>query len=92
MADGQPKSTSAPVAHPGDAPTQAAAAGHPSRGGGLRFLDWLDGRKTYLLTALGALYVFGSTLGWWPCDERVLALLGFGGMAALRNSVPSSKP
>lgn len=92
MADGQPNSASAPVPLPGAAATPAAAAGHPSRVGGVRFLDWLDGRKTYLLTVLGALYVFGSTLGWWPCDDRVLAVLGFGGLAALRNSVPSPKP
>lgn len=50
-------------------------------------LGWLDGRKTYLLAAVAAAYVIGSTLGWWPCDDRVLALLGFGGMAALRQGV-----
>jgi hypothetical protein len=50
-------------------------------------LEWLDGRKTYLIALIGVLYVFGSTLGWWPCDERVLGLLGFGGLAALRKGV-----
>ena len=53
-------------------------------------LDWLDGRKTYLIAMVGVVYVFGSTVGWWPCDERVLGLLGFGGIAALRKGIDKS--
>lgn len=54
-------------------------------------LDWLDGRKTYLIATAGAVYLFGSTVGWWPCDDRLLGLLGFGGLAALRRGLDKPK-
>lgn len=81
--NGRDNFSGAPDPLPGNSDT-AADAGHPSRVGGPSWAQWLDGRKTYLIACVGALYVFGSTLGWWPLDERVMAILGFGGLAALR--------
>lgn len=52
-----------------------------------QLLDWLDGRKTYLIAFLGALYVIGSGMGLWPEDERILSLFGFGAAVALRAGV-----
>lgn len=47
----------------------------------------IDGHKTYLISVVAAAYLFGGTLNWWPVDERILGLLGFGGLAALRGGI-----
>ena len=52
-------------------------------------LDWLQGKKTYFLSAAGALVVFAKLLGW--IDEvtasTLFVLLGFGTGAALRSGM-----
>lgn len=50
----------------------------------VQILDWLDGRKTYLVAVAAAIYLIGGDIGWWPQNDQVLTLLGFGGLAALR--------
>lgn len=82
-----PQQSPAASSSPG-APVSLSSAGAPTAKPGL--LAWLDGRKTYLLALVGALYVFGSDLGWWPCNDLVLALLGFSGLATLRHGVSKS--
>lgn len=67
-----------PEPHPG---TESSAPGWAG------VVSLFEGKKTYLVTAAAAIYVFGSSLGWWPLDDRILALLGFGGIAALRQSI-----
>lgn len=46
----------------------------------------LEGYKTYICSALGALIVGGFFMGWVDqgTANMLLALLGFGGLAALR--------
>lgn len=43
----------------------------------------LKGRKTYGVAAATLLYLLGAWAGWWPCDEKLLAALGAGGLATL---------
>lgn len=52
-------------------------------------LDWLDGKKTYLIAACAVLYVVGGDAGWWPVNDSVLTILGFGGLASLRKGIKS---
>lgn len=57
----------------------------------LKVLRWLEarlsGKKTYLVAALGILYIFGGDQGWWVVNPSLLAVLGFGGMATMRQGV-----
>ncbi len=50
-------------------------------------LQLIDGRKTYIVTGLAVAYLFGASVGWWTVDERILGILGFGGLASLRSAV-----
>jgi hypothetical protein len=50
-------------------------------------LSLVDGLKTYVVVIAAVVYLIGSDCGWWAYNEQVLALFGFGGIAALRNSV-----
>lgn len=54
------------------------------------FLSLVDGWKTYIVVAAAVVYLVGADIGWWPYNEQVLALFGFGGVAALRHSVRKS--
>ena len=49
----------------------------------------LEGKKTYLVAAGGALVAFALMLGWIERElaEALWGLLGFGGLAALRQGV-----
>jgi membrane protein required for beta-lactamase induction len=53
------------------------------------FKVWLRGKKTYIIALLGGLTVVAWLLGWIPTDlaEKLLALLGFGGVLSLRAAV-----
>lgn len=46
--------------------------------------QFLDGKKTYILAAIGVIYIFGGDQGWWNLNEAIAAMLGFGGLASLR--------
>ena len=52
----------------------------------INIIEWLRGKKSYIFAALGALAVFAKLVG--LIDEAtmntLLALLGFGGLAALK--------
>ena len=49
----------------------------------------LEGKKTYLAAAGGAIVAFALMLGWIDREmaEALWGLLGFGGLAALRQGV-----
>lgn len=50
--------------------------------------SWLQGKRTYILTACGASVVALAWAGWIDIEtaNKILALLGFGAVAALRAS------
>jgi hypothetical protein len=58
----------------------------------LSLLNWLDGKKTYLLAAALVIYVIGSDAGWWPLNESVLALGGALSLGTLRSAVRKAQP
>ena len=47
-------------------------------------LTLLEGKKTYVISTIAFLYVFGSSLKWWPLDPMILTILGFGGLVTAR--------
>ena len=58
-------------------------------------VEWLEGKKTYIVAILGALYNVGIAFAWWTPDDQyvilinsVLAALGVG---FLRAGVTKSK-
>lgn len=53
------------------------------------FWQKMEGKKTYVLAALGALVWFAQALGWLDSATAVQAwtLLGFGSAAALRHGM-----
>jgi hypothetical protein len=48
---------------------------------------FLSGKKTYLSALIGILYLAGVWAGLYEFDERILAVVGFAGLAALRAAV-----
>jgi hypothetical protein len=55
----------------------------------MKAIEFLKGKRTYGLAAIGLLYVGGVYLGWWSWDEKVLAGLGLGALATLRSAINS---
>lgn len=53
----------------------------------MKALDWLKGKKTYIVAIASAVYGLGIQLGWWPHVVAVDTLLGSAGLAALRAGV-----
>ncbi|MBA60034.1 MAG: hypothetical protein CMQ40_12800 [Gammaproteobacteria bacterium] len=55
-------------------------------------INWLKGKKTYLVAAGAAVVVFVHAMGWLSADQSntVLGLLGAGGIAALRAGVSAN--
>lgn len=52
----------------------------------------LQGKKTYIATGFGILYLIGVFLGLWEWSESVLAVFGLSGLAFLRSAVPKAAP
>lgn len=50
----------------------------------------LQGKKTYLATGFGLIYLAGVFLGLWEWNETVLAVFGLSGLAFLRAAVPQA--
>jgi len=73
--------------------TNSDSTAQPSRFGEfLRELaTFLDGRKTYIVAAGAILYLVGADAGCWEYNDQVLAICGFGGLAALRKGL-NKKP
>lgn len=54
---------------------------------------YLEGKKTYLVAATAAIYLFGASMGWWPEEKRILEIFAVLGLASLRASVAkTTKP
>jgi hypothetical protein len=59
-------------------------------------IDWLDGKKSYILLVIGFVFNLGALLGWWTLDNQVWALvdstlvmlLGASFRAAIQKSGP----
>ena len=49
--------------------------------------EYLAGKKTYILAFVGALLAFVDGMGWVNIPEWVYAVIGSGGLAALRAGV-----
>ena len=49
--------------------------------------EFLKGKKTYLSALVGGLYLVGCLLKYWEFDEKILAAIGFSGLAFLRAGV-----
>lgn len=60
------------------------------------FIDFIRGKKSYLIAVATAVYGFGITVGWWPHNAAVDLMLGGGAVAALRagmvNTTQPTKP
>lgn len=52
----------------------------------------IDGKKTYLVVALGLIYLFGGDQGWWRVSDQVLAILQLLGLGAIRSGVAKAQP
>jgi len=59
-------------------------------------IDFLSGKKTYIVAILFAVFNFGASIGWWTLDDAtwkaVDILLGSLGFAFLRAGVSKSSP
>lgn len=53
-------------------------------------LSQLTGKRTYIIIALGLLYVFGGDQGWWKVRESITDALMFAGLAFLRAARPAA--
>jgi len=51
----------------------------------------LNGKKTYLLALVGAIYLFGGDQGWWVISDAILGMLGFGTAAAFRHGMKKAE-
>jgi uncharacterized protein YsxB (DUF464 family) len=58
----------------------------------MKFLELLNGKKTYGLVAIGLIYLVGDSAGAWQIDESVLGALGLAIAAALRSGVKKVEP
>ena len=60
-------------------------------------IEWLSGRKSYLLLIVGFVFNLGVLAAWWPVDSEtwtlidslLLALLGASFRAAITKSSPT---
>ncbi len=59
-------------------------------------LDWLSGRKTYIVAILTAIFDVGCAVGWWTFDNQIVVavngLLAAFGLGFLRAGVSKSGP
>lgn len=50
-------------------------------------LEFLSGKKTYIVCLVTILYAYGITRGWWPHNSAIDLLFGSGGAITLRMAV-----
>jgi hypothetical protein len=61
-------------------------------------IDWLQGKKSYIVLILGFIFNLGQLIGWWTADNQMWAalntilvtLLGISFRAAITKSGPQS--
>ena len=55
------------------------------------FIEWLQGKKTYIIVLLASVFNIGVVFGWWTPDSQVWALintiLGFLGIGTIRAGI-----
>ena len=51
----------------------------------------MEGKKTYLVCALGLGYLAGVAMGWWPYNQHVLEAIGFTGLATMRAGIKKAQ-
>jgi uncharacterized membrane protein len=60
------------------------------------WLNWLQGKKTYIIVILAAVFNIGVVFGFWTVDSTVWSfinsILGFLGLGTLRAGVTKSAP
>ena len=60
------------------------------------FMDWLQGKKTYIVAVALAIFNVGSAVGWWTPDnaiwEAINAVLVALGLGAIKSAVKKSGP
>lgn len=60
----------------------------------MNWLDWLQGKKTYIIVILAAVFNIGVVFGFWTVDSGVWtfinSILGFLGLGTLRAGVTKS--
>ena len=54
-------------------------------------LEFLKGKKTYIVALTAAALAFAQSMG-WPVPEYVYVILGACGIATMRAAVASTKP
>lgn len=58
-------------------------------------LEWLEGKKTYIVIVITALFNLGVAFGWWVEDNNIVVfintILGAFGFGFLRAGVTKSK-
>lgn len=53
----------------------------------MALINWFKGKRTYLIAIATAVYGLGIASGWWQHSVAVDAILGGGGLAALRAGI-----
>jgi len=58
------------------------------------WIEWLQGKKTYIIFFLGTVFNAGVLFGWWPVESEIWivinAILGFLGLGTLGAKVNRS--
>jgi hypothetical protein len=54
-------------------------------------LDFLSGKKTYLVAAGAIAYLVGSDLRWWPLNTEVLGIFGSLGLITIRAGIAKTQ-
>lgn len=53
-------------------------------------IEWLKGKKTYIVAVASAVYTLGIQFGWWQHSVAIDGVLGASAVAALRAGVTNS--
>jgi len=54
-------------------------------------MNWLKGKKTYIIAGIAAILLFGQAVGGGHVPEEVWGMLGIGGAAAFRAGIEKAK-
>ena len=57
----------------------------------MNIINFLQGKKTYIILILAFVFNFGITAGWWTLDNQIWELvniiLGFLGLGTIRSAI-----
>jgi hypothetical protein len=61
----------------------------------LNIIEWLKGKKTYLVAFVAAVFNFGIAVGWWTADNQLWVainmILASFGLGTLRAGIKNDK-